>query len=165
MNIHEYQAAEILTRYGIPVNAGIVAQTPEEAETAAAGFGRLVAVKAQVHSGGRGKAGGIKLAKTPDEMRNRQPSAFSAWTFAATPVNKVLVAPGVNIASEFYLGVMLDRPNRQILVMASAEGGVEIEEVAANSPEKIIRINADPYLGFIHTRPAQLGFRARHSRR
>ncbi len=157
MNIHEYQAAEILTRYGIPVNAGIVAQTPEEAETAAAGFGRLVAIKAQVHSGGRGKAGGIKLAKTPADAKSAA-DAILGMDIRGHQVNKVLVAPGVNIASEFYLGVILDRPNRQILIMASAEGGVDIEEVAANSPEKIVRINADPYLGFHPYQARQLGF-------
>jgi succinyl-CoA synthetase beta subunit len=157
MNIHEYQAAEILTRYGIPVNAGIVAQTPEEAETAAAGFGRLVAIKAQVHSGGRGKAGGIKLAKTPADAKSAA-DAILGMDIRGHQVNKVLVAPGVNIASEFYLGVILDRPNRQILIMASAEGGVDIEEVAANNPEKIVRVNADPYLGFHPYQARQLGF-------
>ena len=97
MNIHEYQAAEILTRYGIPVNAGIVAQSPEEAEAAAAGFGRLVAVKAQVHSGGRGKAGGIKLAKTPADAKSAA-DAILGMDIRGHQVNKVLVAPGVNIA-------------------------------------------------------------------
>src|SRR6478609_8258462 len=157
MNIHEYQAAEILARYGIPVNAGVVARTPEEAEQAADEFGRHVAVKAQVHSGGRGKAGGIKLAKTAAEAKTAA-AAIIGMDIRGHMVNKVLVAPGVNIAREFYLGVILDRPNRQILIMASAEGGVDIEEVAANSPEKIVRVNADPYLGFHPYQARQLGF-------
>jgi succinyl-CoA synthetase beta subunit len=157
MNIHEYQAAEILHRYGVPVNPGKVATTPEEAEAITAEFGKLVAVKAQVHSGGRGKAGGIKLAKTPAEAREAAKSIIG-MDIRGHQVNKVLVASGVSIDREFYLGVILDRPNRQILIMASAEGGVEIEEVARTSPEKIVRINADPYLGFHAYQARQLGF-------
>jgi len=157
MNIHEYQAAEILHRHGVPVNPGKVAATPEEAEQITADFGKLVAVKAQVHSGGRGKAGGIKLAKTPAEAREAA-KAIIGMDIRGHQVNKVLVAAGVSIAREFYLGVILDRPKRQILIMASAEGGVEIEEVARTNPEKIIRINADPYLGFHPYQARQLGF-------
>ena len=157
MNIHEYQAADILARYGIPVNAGVVAQTPEEAEQAADGFGRLVAIKAQVHSGGRGKAGGIKLAKTAAEAKTAA-AAILGMDIRGHTVNKVLVVPGVNIAREIYLGVILDRPNRQILIMASAEGGVDIEQVAAETPEKIVRINADPYLGFHPYQARELAF-------
>ncbi|MCC6703355.1 MAG: ADP-forming succinate--CoA ligase subunit beta [Thermomicrobiales bacterium] len=157
MNIHEYQAAEILHRHGVPVNPGKVASTPEEAAAIAAEFGTIVAVKAQVHSGGRGKAGGIKLAKSPEEAAAAA-KAILGMDIRGHIVNKVLIAKGASIAAEYYLGVILDRDNRQILVMASAEGGVDIEEVARVSPEKIVKINADPYLGFHPYQARQLAF-------
>ncbi len=147
MDVHEYQAAEILARYGVPVNPGRVAETPEAARAIAAEFGGTVAIKAQVHTGGRGKAGGIKLAHNPDEARDAA-SAILGMDISGHTVNKVLVAKGAKIAHEFYLGVVLDRPNRQVLVMASAEGGVDIEEVARERPEKIVRRLGDPSLGF-----------------
>jgi succinyl-CoA synthetase beta subunit len=146
MDIHEYQAAEILARHGIPVNAGTVATNPDAVEEAARAAGTLVAIKAQVHSGGRGKAGGIKLAHTPEEARVAA-EAILGLDIRGHIVSKVLVVPGVEISREFYLGVVLDRNARQILVMASAEGGVEIEEVAQSDPEKIIRLHADPDRG------------------
>lgn len=146
MDIHEYQAAEILAAHGIPVNGGTVATTPEAAEVAAREAGKLVAIKAQVHTGGRGKAGGIRLARTPEEARTAA-EAILGLDIRGHVVSKVLVVPGVEISREFYLGVVLDRNARQILVMASAEGGVEIEEVARTSPEKIIRLLADPDRG------------------
>jgi succinyl-CoA synthetase beta subunit len=157
MNIHEYQAAEILHRHGLPVNPGKVATTPEEASAIAAEFGTLVVVKAQVHTGGRGKAGGIKLAKSPEEAAEAA-RAILGMDIRGHIVNKVLVAKGASIASEFYLGVILDRNNRQILVMASAEGGVDIEEVARVSPEKIVKINADPSLGLHPYQARELAF-------
>jgi succinyl-CoA synthetase beta subunit len=157
MNIHEYQAAALLQRHGVPVNPGKVATTPEEAEAIAAEFGTLVAVKSQVHTGGRGKAGGIKLAKTPADAAAAA-KAILGMDIRGHIVNKVLIAKGASIASEFYLGVILDRDNRQILVMASAEGGVDIEEVARETPEKIIKINADPSLGFHAYQARQLAF-------
>jgi succinyl-CoA synthetase beta subunit len=157
MNIHEYQAAEILHRHGLPVNPGKVATTPEEALAIAAEFGTLVVVKAQVHTGGRGKAGGIKLAKSPEEAAEAA-RAILGMDIRGHIVNKVLVAKGASIASEFYLGVILDRNNRQILVMASAEGGVDIEEVARVSPEKIVKINADPSLGLHPYQARELAF-------
>ncbi len=147
MNVHEYQAAEILARYGIPVNPGRVAETADEAATIAAELGGTVVVKAQVHSGGRGKAGGIKLAHSPEEAKDAA-TAILGMDIQGHTVNKVLVAKGAKIAREFYLGVVLDRPNRKVLVMASAEGGVEIEEVARTSPEKIVREQGDPLVGF-----------------
>lgn len=147
MNVHEYQAAEILARYGIPVNPGRVAETAEEAATIAAELGGTVVVKAQVHSGGRGKAGGIKLAHSPEEAKDAA-TAILGMDIQGHTVNKVLVAKGAKIAREFYLGVVLDRPNRKVLVMASAEGGVEIEEVARTNPEKIVREQGDPLVGF-----------------
>ncbi|MBA2753132.1 MAG: ADP-forming succinate--CoA ligase subunit beta [Chloroflexota bacterium] len=146
MNVHEYQAAEVLARYGIPTNEGIVVTDPEGAMEAARTLGGTVAIKAQVHSGGRGKAGGIKLAHSPEEASSAA-GAILGLDIQGHVVSKVLVVPGVDIAREFYLGVILDRPNRRILVMASAEGGVDIEEVARDRPERIIRVLADPALG------------------
>ncbi|MBA2470296.1 MAG: ADP-forming succinate--CoA ligase subunit beta [Chloroflexia bacterium] len=157
MDVHEYQAAEILGRYGVPVNPGRVAESPEEARAAAAEFGGTVAVKAQVHTGGRGKAGGIKLAHTPDEARDAA-GAILGMDISGHTVNKVLVVKGAKIAHEFYLGVVLDRPNRQVLVMASAEGGVDIEEVARERPEKIVRRLGDPALGFQPYQAREIAF-------
>jgi succinyl-CoA synthetase beta subunit len=157
MDVHEYQAAELLAKHGVPVNPGRVASTPEEAAAAAAELGGTVAVKAQVHIGGRGKAGGIKLAHNPDEAKAAA-EAILGMDIKGHVVSKVLVAKGADIASEFYLGVVLDRPNRKVLIMASAEGGVEIEEVARTNPEKIVKVNADPQLGFHAYQARELGF-------
>jgi succinyl-CoA synthetase beta subunit len=157
MNIHEYQAAEILARHGIPVNAGDVATTPDEAARIAERFGGLVAIKAQVHSGGRGKAGGIILARSADEARAAA-GAILGMDIRGHTVNTVLIVPGVEIEREFYLGVVLDRPRRQLVVMGSAEGGVDIEEVAQTNPEKIIRINVDPLLGMHPYQARELAF-------
>jgi succinyl-CoA synthetase beta subunit len=157
MNVHEYQAAELLARHGVPVNPGRVATTPDEAAAAAAELGGTVAVKAQVHTGGRGKAGGIKLAHSPEDARAAA-EAILGMDIRGHVVHTVLVAKGADIASEFYLGVVLDRPNRKVLVMASAEGGVDIEEVARVSPEKIVRRNADPALGFHPYQAREIAF-------
>lgn len=157
MNVHEYQAAEVLARHGIPVNAGRVATTPEQAEEAARAFGGLVAIKAQVHTGGRGKAGGIALARTPEEAREAA-ARILGMDIRGHTVGKVFVVPGADIAKEFYLGVVLDRPQRRTLVMASAEGGVDIEEVARERPEKIVRALADPLLGFRAYQARQMAF-------
>lgn len=160
MNIHEYQAAELMEGYGIPVNAGIVATTPEAAAEAyqrlTHGDG-LVAVKSQVHTGGRGKAGGIKLARSMDEAR-QSADQIIGMDISGHTVHKVLVAPGVDIAKEYYLGITLDRAKRGITIMASAEGGVDIEEVAASTPEKIIRVTADPLLGLQSFQERQVAF-------
>jgi succinyl-CoA synthetase beta subunit len=157
VNIHEYQAAEILGRYGIPLNAGQAAQTPDEAAAAAQALGGTVAVKAQVHSGGRGKAGGIKLAKSPDEAR-AVAGRILGMDIRGHTVNTVLVVPGVSIAAEYYVGITLDRANRQIIVMASAEGGVEIEEVARTNPDAILRVPVDPVRGLLNYRAVDLAF-------
>jgi len=157
MNVHEYQAAEILSRHGIPVNSGEVATTPEEAGAIAKQFGGTVAIKAQVHTGGRGKAGGSKLATT-DETARTISEQILGMDINGHVVNKVLVVPGVQIENEFYLGVVLDRPKRQVLVMASAEGGVDIEEVARERPDKIVRAHADPLLGLHAYRAREIGF-------
>ncbi|MEJ7837491.1 MAG: ATP-grasp domain-containing protein, partial [Thermomicrobiales bacterium] len=157
MNVHEYQAAQVLEAHGVPVNPGILALTGDEAAAAAARIGGTVAIKAQVHIGGRGKAGGIKLAHSPEEAKAAA-EAILGMDISGHLVSKVFVAKGADIAAEYYLGVVLDRPNRKILIMASAEGGVDIEEVAATRPEKIIRKLADPALGFHDFQARELGF-------
>jgi succinyl-CoA synthetase beta subunit len=158
MNVHEYQAAEVLSRHGIPVNPGEVASSPEEAGQIAARFGGPVAVKAQVHTGGRGKAGGIKLAIN-EEVARTFAKQILGMDINGHTVNKVLVVPGVQIAHEFYLGVVLDRPRRQVLVMSSAEGGVDIEEVAHERPEKIVRVHAHPLLGLQPYQAREIAFK------
>jgi len=138
MNLHEYQAKELFARYGLPVLPGQVAATPEEAADIAASIGGTVVLKAQVLTGGRGKAGGVKLASTPEEALEKAREILGL-TIKGHPVRKVLVAKAAEIARELYLSVVLDRASRRPLVMLSAEGGVEIEEVAKTSPEKIVR--------------------------
>ena len=160
MNIHEYQAAELMAQQGIPTNAGVVATTPEAASRAfneLAGTAGLVAVKAQVHTGGRGKAGGIKLARSAEEARQAA-GAILGMDINGHIVRKLLVASGVDIAREYYLGVILDRAARGLTIMASAEGGVEIEEVARVSPEKIVRVTADPLLGLLDYQMREVAF-------
>ncbi len=147
MKIHEYQAKEILARHGIPVNSGELATTPEEAEAIARKIGKMVVVKAQVLVGGRGKAGGVKLAKTPEEAREKAQQILGMDIKGIT-VQKVLIADAADIAQEYYLGAILDRGSKQIVVMASAAGGVEIEEVARETPELIHRVGVDPLIGF-----------------
>jgi len=160
MNLHEYQAAGLMAEQGIPTNAGIVATTPDQAAAAfeqLAGSGGLVAVKAQVHSGGRGKAGGIKLARSADETRQAA-EAILGMDINGHIVRKVLIAPGVDIQREYYLAAILDRAARGITIMASAEGGVDIEEVAARTPEKIIRVTADRQLGLLDYQIREVAF-------
>src|SRR5262245_4476860 len=139
MNLHEYQAKELFQRAGIPVAPGVVCVTPAEARAAAARFADTVVVKAQVHSGGRGKAGGVKLAKTPEEAEEKA-RAILGLTIQGLPVRKVLVTPAVDIASETYVAVLVDRALKQPILMASAAGGVDIEETAHTHPEAIHRI-------------------------
>ncbi len=158
MDLHEYQAAELLERFGIPVNRGILARTPEEAAAAARQLGGRVVVKAQVHAGGRGKAGGIRLANGPEEAR-AVAERILGMEIRGRVVRKVLVAPAVNFGQEYYLGVVLDRDARRVAVMASSAGGVDIEEVARERPEAIVREHADPCLGFSDFQARRLGFR------
>ena len=146
MNIHEYQAKEIFRRYGIPIPPGEVATTPEEAEAIARKFGTTVVVKAQVHAGGRGKAGGVKLAKTPQEAK-AVAAQILKLTIKGLPVQKVLVTPAADIASEAYVGVIVDRASKRAVFMASAAGGIDIEEVAAKTPEKLMKHAIDPRYG------------------
>jgi len=155
MNIHEYQAKEILRKYGVAVLKGQVAATPEEAEAAAKELGGgLCVVKAQIHAGGRGKAGGVKLARDPRAARDIAASLLGKKlvTHQTGPegkeVQKVFVEQGCDIAKEYYLGMVIDRGTSRVTMMASSEGGVEIEEVAARAPEKILRVTIDPAVGF-----------------
>ena len=157
MNVHEYQAANVLASYGIPVNAGDVAETPADAKAIAKKLGSTVAVKAQVHTGGRGKAGGIKLAKTPDEAEAAAEKILG-MSINGHVVRKVLIVPAVDIQREIYLGIILDRAQRQVSLMASAEGGVDIETVAHETPEKIVRVLADPNFGLQAWQAREVGF-------
>jgi succinyl-CoA synthetase beta subunit len=146
MNIHEYQAKEIFRKFGIPIPPGEVARTPEEAEAIARKFGGTVVVKAQVHAGGRGKAGGVKLAKTPEEVR-KVAGDILKLRIKGLPVEKVLVTPAADIASEAYVGIIVDRVSKKAVFMVSPAGGIDIEEVAAKTPEKIVRHPIDPRYG------------------
>ena len=157
MNVHEYQAANVLASYGVPVNAGEVAQTPAEARGIAEKLGATVAVKAQVHTGGRGKAGGIKLAKTPAEAEAAARQILG-MSIKGHVVSKVLIVPAVDIQREIYLGIILDRAQRRVSLMASGEGGVDIETVARETPDKIIQVLADPYLGLHAWQAREVGF-------
>ncbi len=157
MNVHEYQAANVLASYGIPVNAGAVAENPAEARAIAEKLGTTVAVKAQVHTGGRGKAGGIKLAKSPAEAEAAAEKILG-MSINGHVVRKVLIVPAVDIQREIYLGIILDRARRQVSLMASGEGGVDIETVARETPEKIVRVLADPYLGLQAWQAREVGF-------
>jgi succinyl-CoA synthetase beta subunit len=155
MNIHEFQAKELFKRFGIPAPRGKVAQSPEEAETAARELGGLCVVKAQIHAGGRGKAGGVKLVRSPEEAKSRAQELLGRKlvTHQTGPegreVRRLLIEEGLNIAREMYLAVVLDRSAGRPAVIASAEGGVEIEEVAQKSPEKILRETIDPAVGLL----------------
>lgn len=148
MKIHEYQAKQLLAKYGVPTPVGKVATTPEEAEAIARELDKWpVVVKAQVHVGGRGKAGGVKLAKSPEETR-AVASKILGLNIKGITVRQVLVEPGVDIKKEYYLAVILDRTTKRPVIMASAEGGVDIEEVAATHPEKILKLGVPPMYGF-----------------
>jgi succinyl-CoA synthetase beta subunit len=138
MNLHEYQGKELFARFGLPVLPGQVATTPEEARDVAASLGGTVVIKAQVQAGGRGKAGGVKLAHSPEEAYDKAKDIL-ALTIKGLPVRKVLVTQAADIARELYLSIVLDRSRKLPLIMLSAEGGVEIEEVARTAPQKIVR--------------------------
>ncbi len=148
MKLHEHQAKQLLARAGIPIPEGRLATTPEEAEAAARALGGTVVVKAQVHAGGRGKAGGIKVAKTPAEAREHA-SAILRMQIKGLRVRTVYVERAAHVASELYLGITLDRDRRRPVVMLSTVGGMDIEEVAAKTPEKIARGWPDPLVGLL----------------
>ena len=157
MNIHEYQAKDILRGYGVPIPPGDVATTPEEAVQIARRIGRTVVVKAQVHAGGRGKAGGVKLAKTPEETREIAGKILGMQIKGLT-VEKVLVTDAADISSEAYVGVILDRASKKPVFMVSPAGGIDIEEVAAKTPEKIMRLPIDTRYGLMPFQAMELGF-------
>jgi succinyl-CoA synthetase beta subunit len=146
MKIHEYQAKQIFAKYGIPLPQGEVASTPEEAKEIATRIGKPVMVKAQVHVGGRGKAGGIKKADTPDETFDVA-SQILGMDIKGLTVKKVLVTECKEIASESYIGVIVDRKTKKPVIMVSAAGGIDIEEVAKETPEKIHKLEVDSLLG------------------
>jgi succinyl-CoA synthetase beta subunit len=158
VNLHEYQARDILRRHGIPVPPGEVASTPAEAGAIAARFGGRVVVKAQVHAGGRGKAGGVKLAKTAAEAEAHA-KAILGMTIKGLTVQKVLIAPTAEIASESYVGIIVDRASQRPVLMVSPAGGIDIEEVAAKTPEKIHRLAVDPRYGLLSHQAMALGFK------
>src|SRR5262245_48188634 len=157
MKLHEYQARDILATYGIPMTGGGVASTPAEARAVAERIGRKVVVKAQVFVGGRGKAGGVKLADTP-EQAEQVAGQILGMNIKGLTVEKVLVAEAISYEREIYLGVVMDRASKSIVVMASAEGGVEIEEVAKTNPEAIVKIAAHPTLGLQPFQARELAF-------
>jgi succinyl-CoA synthetase beta subunit len=165
VNVHEYQAKELLREYGVPVPAGTLATTPAEAETAARALpGDVVVVKAQVHAGGRGKAGGIKLAKSAKEAKHvaSEILGMTLRSHQTGPEGKVVrsvyVEAGSEIESELYLAVVLDRSAEKLAIIASTEGGMEIEEVAARSPEKIVTVTVDPNVGLAAYQVREIGF-------
>jgi succinyl-CoA synthetase beta subunit len=148
MNIHEYQAKDILRDHGLPVPPGEVATTPEQARSLAEQYGGTVVVKAQVHAGGRGKAGGVKLAGSPDEARDHARNILGMEIKGLT-VEKVLVTPAEEIETEAYVGIIVDRTSKRPVFMVSREGGVDIEEVAARDPGAIRRLPVDPRYGLL----------------
>ena len=165
MKIHEYQGKELLKKYGVAVPRGIVARSPEEAYHAAKELGtEVVVVKAQIHAGGRGKGGGVKLAKSADEAREiaRQMLGMKLVTHQTGPegreVRTLLIEEGLPIDKEFYLGIVLDRVTGRNVFMASEAGGMDIEEVAAHTPEKILKETIDPAVGFRPFQARKLAF-------
>ena len=148
MNIHEYQAKEILRASGIPVPPGEVAGTPDEVLAIAEKYGSTVVVKAQVHSGGRGKAGGVKLASTPSEACEHAEKILG-MVISGLTVDKVLVTPAEDIASEAYVGILVDRKSQAATYIVSAEGGIDIEQVAHSDPDAVRKLTVDPRYGLM----------------
>jgi succinyl-CoA synthetase beta subunit len=157
VNIHEYQAKDILRRYGVPIPPGEVATTPDEAEAIARKIGKPVMVKAQVHVGGRGKAGGVKYCPTPEVAREKA-SAILGMDIKGLTVEKVLVTEAADIGSEAYVGIIVDRATKKPVFMVSAAGGIDIEEVAATTPEKIKYFPVDAVFGLLPFEAQELGF-------
>ena len=165
MNVHEYQAQQLLREFGVAVPEGRLASTPAEAEAAARQLDAdVVVVKAQVHAGGRGKAGGIKLARTPAESKTVASEILGMTLRTAQTgeegkvVRKVYVEAGSEIGSELYLGIVLDRAAEKLAIIASTEGGVEIEEVAASTPDRILTVHVEPNLGLQSHHVRRVGF-------
>jgi succinyl-CoA synthetase beta subunit len=157
MKLHEYQARDLIARYGVPVTGGGVASTPAEARSIAEQIGSKVVVKAQVFVGGRGKAGGVKLADTPDEAETVA-GQILGMDIKGLTVEKVLVAEAISYQKEIYVSAILDRGSKRVTMIASAEGGVEIEEVAKTNPAAIIKVPAHPQLGLLEYQARELAF-------
>ena len=157
MNLHEYQAKDILRGYGVNIPPGKVATTPAEAETIAREYGTAVMVKAQVHVGGRGKAGGVKFCKTPADAREKA-TAILGMDIKGLTVEKVLVTVAADIGSEAYVGIIVDRATKKPVFMVSAAGGIDIEQVAAETPDKILYVPVDPRYGLPTYDAMRMGF-------
>jgi len=155
VDLYEYQARDLFEKYEVPVLAGIVADTPEEVKAAAEKLGGVVVVKAQVKTGGRGKAGGVKVAKTPDEAYEAA-KAILGLDIKGHVVKRVMVAAGASIEKEFYFSVLLDRSNRSYLSLASVEGGMEIEQLAVEKPEALARIEVNALTGIDKTKAVEI---------
>ncbi len=165
MNLHEYQAKAVFSQYGLPVPKGVVATTAAEAEQGARTLSTAkVVVKAQVHAGGRGKAGGVKLVSSPAEAGEVAGKLLGTHLVTyqtdknGQPVNSILVEETCNIARELYLGAVVDRSSRRVVIMASTEGGMEIEKVAHDTPEKILKVTVDPLVGVQPYQARELSF-------
>ena len=164
MKIHEYQAKEVLKKFGVPVPDGGLAKTPDEAREIAERLGGTVVVKAQIHAGGRGKGGGVKIAKTPDEAHEFASDILGMQlvTHQTGPegqkVKQVWIEQGTEIERELYLGIVLDREQSRLVIMASQDGGMDIEEVAANTPERILKETVDPSVGLLRFQASRLAF-------
>lgn len=164
MKIHEYQAKEILASYGVSTLKSQICTTPQEVASAADTLGYPCVVKAQVHAGGRGKAGGVKLVRSAEEAKTYATQLLKTQLVTiqtgpeGQPVNSVLVEQGCQIARELYVGMVVDREANRVCLMASTEGGVEIEEVAAHTPEKIMKIWADPTVGLMPYQARQIAY-------
>jgi len=158
MKIHEYQARQLFRQYAIPVTDGVLCHTVSEVEKAARDFNRMVVVKAQVLVGGRGKAGGVKLAKSVEGAVDAANKIFGMDIKGCT-VEKILVADAVEIQKEYYVGLTIDRNTKSVLFMASSEGGVEIEEVAKDNPDAIYKIPIDPDLGMTDFLARKIAFK------
>ena len=157
MKLHEYQSKQLFAEYGIPIPKGEIATTPEDARRIARDLGRRVVIKSQVLVGGRGKAGGVKLANTPDEAE-AVASQILGMNIKGLMVRKVLVDEAADIAQEIYLGIVLDRLQRRASMMASAAGGMDIEQVARETPAKIVRVAVDPFLGLREYQTRQIAY-------
>ena len=160
MDLFEYQAKQLFREYGVPVSLGAVATTPDEAREIAERLGGVTVVKAQVKTGGRGKAGGVKVAKTPDEARAHA-AQILGMDIKGHTVHRVLVDPGADIREEYYVSYLLDRANRTFLAMASYEGGMEIEQLAAERPEALAKVPVDAMDGIDPVRAEQIAAAAK----
>jgi len=155
VDLYEYQARDLFESYGVPVLAGIVADTPQEARAAAEKLGGTVVVKAQVKTGGRGKAGGVKVAHSPAEAE-KSAEAILGLDIKGHIVRRVMVAAGARIAQEFYFSILLDRANRSYLSLSSVEGGMDIEQLAVEKPEALARIEVDPLAGIDEAKATEI---------